>query len=124
MPDLGERAVRLYYDASCGPCTLLARASEGISRHRLEVTPLDAAQAATELKGLTEEARFGSAHLVRDGTVWTGAKLTTPLVALAFGPSAGRLLHRIRPAEDALRWAYVRLWTYLRTRGCAAPPAG
>ncbi len=124
MPDLGDRVARLYYDDSCGPCRLLARASEGVSHHRLRATPLDAPAATSDLARLSEEERYGSAHLLEGEALRTGADITTPLVALTLGPTAGRLLERIPPARRAVRWIYVRLWTHRRVHGCAAPSGG
>jgi hypothetical protein len=120
MPYLTDRTARLFYDESCGPCRLLARAAEGISGHQVVATPLTGAAADHALGGLPSERRFAYAHLATGTSLLTGESLTTPLVGLTLGPRAERIVRRLPPVERSLRWAYDRLWEYRRTRGCAA----
>lgn len=121
MPYAQERAVRLYYDAECGPCRLFARAVEGASGHRVTPVPLGGSDGDRELAGLSTEARFGYAHLLVGGAErQTGADLLVPLVRYTLGRTAGRVVDRIGPLRRSLRWGYQRFWEYRRTRGCAA----
>jgi hypothetical protein len=117
---LEDRSARLYYDSSCGPCRLLARAAEGMSHHRLNAIPLESPGAAADLSDLSTEDRFGSAHLVTGSTRLTGADLATPLVRFALGARLARVVASAPPLDRSLRWVYVRFWNYRRTRGCAA----
>ncbi len=123
MPYPGDRAARLFYDDACGPCRLFARASEAVSHHRVVAAPLSGSDADARLAGLSAEARFGSAHLDAGRDLRTGDALALPLVGLTLGPRWERIVRRIPPAERALRRAYLWLWEYRRTRGCAAPRA-
>jgi hypothetical protein len=120
MPYADERAVRLYYDSSCGSCRLLARAAEGVSHHRVDAVPLDAPVADRELRDLSSQDRFGSAHLVSSTTRHSGSDLASPLVSATLGPAVGRVVAGTPPLERSLRWLYNRFWNYRRTRGCAA----
>lgn len=124
MPYADDRAARLFYDDACGPCRLLAHASEGLSRHRLVATPLTAPEAEARLVGLPAEVRYGYAHLDTGPAIRTGEDLAAPLVGLALGPTWQRVVQRHPPLERALRRIYVQFWEYRRTRGCAAPRAG
>ncbi len=119
MPVAADRAARLFYDDACGPCALLARTAEGVSRHRVQATPLTSPEAETRLAELSPTDRFSSAHLEDGAGLRSGADLATPLVGLALGPRWAELLRRLPPADRALRAAYRRLWEYRRTRGCA-----
>lgn len=121
MPYADHRAGRLYYDESCGPCRLMARAAEGLSGHQLTAVPLAAQAAEEELRDLAEEDRFGSAHLVNESGRHTGAALTTPLLAYTLGPSVSRIVAGVPFLDRAMKGFYHRLWSYRRTRGCAAP---
>lgn len=124
MPYAADRTARLFYDDSCGPCTLLARAAEGVSHHHVVATPLAAPAADPELGRLSPEARYGYAHLATDGTLLTGEAIATPLVGLAIGPALGRLVRRAPPIDRSLRWLYGRLWEYRRAHGCGARVQG
>jgi hypothetical protein len=124
MPYASDRAARLFYDDSCGPCRLLARAAEGVSRHHVVATPLTDASADRPLGALPYERRYGYAHLATGGPVLTGAALTTPLVGVTLGPRAEAVVRRLPPVERSIRWAYERLWEYRRTHGCAARSTG
>ena len=123
MPSSTDRAARLFYDDACGPCRLLARAGETVSRHRVVAAPLSAGDADVRLVGLSAETRFGSAHLDAGAELRTGDALAVPLVGLTLGPYWERVVRRVPPAERALRRTYRWLWEYRRTRGCAADRA-
>ncbi|HYA70422.1 MAG TPA: hypothetical protein VEH28_03545 [Thermoplasmata archaeon] len=112
---------RLFYDPGCGPCTLFARLSEWASRSHVRALPYDGSQATRELGDLTEEVRFGYAHLVDARGRRTGAAIMPPLVGLTLGPTGERVVNRVPPLDRGLRWIYDRFWEYRRTRGCAAP---
>ena len=120
MPYALDRSARLYYDDSCGPCRFLARAAETVSRQRVVATPLEDRAADRDLRQLSAEARFGYAHLAGRGELRTGEELVVPLVGLALGPTWERVVRRVGPVDRALRWGYVRLWQYRRTKGCVA----
>jgi hypothetical protein len=120
MPHATDRSARLFYDDSCGPCRLLARAAERASRHRLEAIPLDSPAADATLRGLPPETRYAYAHLETGRDLRTGADLATPLFGLSFGPTWERVVRRVPYLERSLTRAYARLWNYRRTRGCAA----
>lgn len=124
MPAIEDRAARLFYDDACGPCTVLARAAEGVSRHRLVAVPLAGPEADVRLGGLAPELRFGYAHL-EDGTALrTGSSAATPLVSLLSGGLWARLTERLPPLDRAVRSVYDHLWEYRRSRGCAAARTG
>jgi hypothetical protein len=120
MPYAGELAARLYYDDSCGPCRLLARASAGLSRHRLIATPLAAPAADDALGALPPEVRHAYAHLVTADGLLTGEMLAVPLLGVALGPRIESAVRRLPPVVRAVKGLYVRLWEYRRTRGCAS----
>ena len=112
---------RLFHDAGCGPCTVFARAHQWASRSRLRAVPYDGAEARSALGDIEEETRFAYAHLVDTGGRRSGAAIMTSLVGLVLGPTAERVVTRVRPLGAGLRWSYDRLWDYRRTHGCAAP---
>ncbi len=120
MPLLTDRSARLYYDDSCGPCRLLAHASEAVSRHRVVATPLDSPDAERALGALPRERRFGSAHLERAGELRSGDALTSPLVGLTLGASWEQVARRVPVVDRLLRRLYLGFWRYRRERGCAA----
>jgi hypothetical protein len=120
MPYVGERAARLFYDDACGPCRFLARAAVGVSRHRIEATPLDAAAADEPLGALSPETRYGSAHLSLDGALRSGDSVPAPLLGLTLGASWETVVRRVPFLDRSLRRFYLRLWTARRTRGCGA----
>ncbi len=109
MPYAEDRVARLYYDRGCGSCTLLARVAVGASHRHLEAIPLDAPAAQRDLADLLDEVRFGSAHLVTDASRRTGSDIVNPLLGLALGEKAARLVERIPVADRALRWLYRTL---------------
>jgi hypothetical protein len=121
MPYLADRSARLFYDDSCGPCRLLARASESLSHHRLTATPLDDPVAEGSLGSLSTEDRFAYAHLARGSELRTGEALVLPLVGLALGERWERFARRLPGLERGLRRVYGGLWEYRRAHGCAAP---
>jgi len=120
MPDPADRTARLFYDDTCGPCSLLARATEGVSRHRVLATPLGDVAADGVLGGLPSEQRYASAHLASDGALWSGDAIAAPLLGATFGPTIGRIVRRSPPLGRSVRWAYLRLWRHRQTHGCGA----
>ncbi len=124
MPYAGDRAARLFYDETCGPCRLLARASEGLSRQKLVATPLSGASADDRLADLDPESRYAYAHLDSGSQLRTGEAITAPLVGLTLGPTWERVVRGVPPVDRSLRRLYLWLWDYRRTRGCAARRLG
>jgi hypothetical protein len=120
MPYAGDRSARLFYDDACGPCRLLARATEQVSRHRVVATPLTSPVANVRLDGVPPEARYGYAHLDAVGGLRTGEAITAPLVGLTLGPTWEGVVRKVPPLDRAMRRAYLWFWEYRRTRGCAA----
>jgi predicted DCC family thiol-disulfide oxidoreductase YuxK len=120
MPLLTDRSARLFYDDGCGPCRLLAQASQAVSRHRIVATPLDAPSADLALDGLSQEERFGSAHLERAGELRSGEAVAAPLVGLTLGASWERVVRRAPFLDRSLRRLYLAFWRHRRDRGCAA----
>lgn len=115
-----ERHVRLFYDASCGPCRFFAQTVEGVGRGRVVTVPLGDRAADSALAGLAPEERFGAAHLVDDAGRHSGPGIVGPLLGLTLGPTAGTLAARFPGIERPLRWLYRRFWEYRRRHGCAA----
>jgi hypothetical protein len=111
---------QLYFDSECGPCALFAHTEEWAGRSRVRSLPLDGAEAAGDLADMTEAERFGYAHLVGPGPRRSGAEMMAPLVGLTLGRTGERVVYDVPAIDRALRWLYVRFWSYRRTRGCAA----
>ena len=111
---------RLFYDPGCGPCTFFARVSEWASHSRVRALPYDGPEAMNELGDLGEEFRYAYAHLVDAGGRRSGAGIMSPLVGLAFGSAAERVVSRVSPLDRSLDWLYTRFWNYRRTHGCGA----
>lgn len=120
MPYASDRSVRLFYDDSCGPCRVLARPTEAVSRHRVVPTPFTTPSAGRELQHLTSEVRYGYAHLAAGGSLRTGHAFAARLVGLALGPTWESVVRRVPPLERSLRWVSLRLWEDRRARGCGA----
>ena len=120
MPYLNDRSARLFYDDSCGPCRFLARATEGLSRHRIVAIPLDSSAASDELGALPAETRYGSAHLSVGGTLRTGEAVPTRLIGLTVGETWGRVVERVPWIDRSLRRIYLQFWNARRTHGCGA----
>jgi hypothetical protein len=116
-------AVRLYFDATCGPCTLFAGASLALGRGRIRLRPLTSAECEPRLARMDPEARYGAFHLVGSWSVSSGEAAVVPLVGLTLGRSAERIARGAPPLRLSLEWIYRWFWTYRRTRGCAAPLA-
>src|SRR5436189_4236328 len=71
---------RLYYDDDCGFCRwTLAWILRWDRRHRLRPVPIQSPEGERDLGDLGE-ARLDSAHLVRGGERWTGARALAPLL--------------------------------------------
>jgi len=113
--------VRLYFDASCGPCTVFARVSGAMGRGRIRLGSLSGPEADRELGGMVSEERFGAFHLVGAAGITTGEEAVVPLVGLTFGRAAERVAVGVRPFRQLLQWTYRQFWSYRRERGCAAP---
>jgi len=124
MPYLDDRAARLYYDDGCGPCRFFARAAAGVSHHRVEAIPLNAGPADGELGHLSEETRFGYAHLVSNSGLRTGESIAAPLLGLTLGSSWERVARRAPFVDRVLRGLYRRAWESRRARGCGADAPG
>ncbi|MGB6500753.1 MAG: hypothetical protein WBG19_05070 [Thermoplasmata archaeon] len=117
MPPDPVRPVRLFYDPTCGPCRFLASAAEGLSRGRLESVAFDGPDARVALEDLSEEMRFGAAHVVTADERRSGAEIVGPLVATTFGPRLGGLYDLFPTLARPLHWIYWRLWEN-RRRSC------
>ena len=102
MPPDPVRPVRLFYDPTCGPSRFLASAAEGLSRGRLESVAFDGPDARVALEDLSEEMRFGAAHVVTADERRSGAEIVGPLVATTFGPRLGGLYRPVPHARAAL----------------------
>jgi len=124
MPSLDDRAARLFYDDSCGPCRFAAHATEALSRHRVLALPLADPSADRTLGHLSSEDRFGYAHLAIGGVLRTGETIPVPLVGLTLGRRWERVFRQVPPLADSLRWAYLRLWEARRARGCGTRAPG
>lgn len=120
MPYAADRAARLFYDDSCGPCSVLARAAAGVSRHHVVATPIAAREADPDLERLPTETREAYAHLARGHDLWSGEAIAAPLVGATLGPTFERVVRRSPPLDRSLRWIYLRLWNYRRLHGCGA----
>ncbi len=116
MPLDAERHARLYYDRTCGSCSLFADATERIARGRIEVLPLDSGAADVELSGFAPAARYGSAHLVMDGVHREGSEIVVPLTGLALGSAVARLLERCPPIGRSLAFAYRTVQAHRQCR--------
>jgi predicted DCC family thiol-disulfide oxidoreductase YuxK len=112
------RAPVMFYDASCGPCTLWARAFEWLGRGSLQIDPLASREADRELRGMPEQVRYSAFHLLRDGEVRTGTDALGPLLGVTLGPSAECLITRVSPGRWAARAVYQALWEGRRRYGC------
>ncbi|MFY9716454.1 MAG: hypothetical protein WAK40_00750 [Thermoplasmata archaeon] len=125
MPLDPERHARLYYDRSCGPCTFLAGAVQGLSHGRVVSAPLDGERSEEDLGDLSAGERYGSAHVVVVGAPRrTGAEIVGPLVGLALGPTADRLFERLPVLDRPFRGLYRLFWDdRRRSGGRASPPA-
>jgi hypothetical protein len=114
---------RLFFDASCGPCTFFARLTAGISRSGLEVYSLDGAEADRALPGMSASMRYSYFHIVEPDGIWSGAEAMPVWAGLVGGKGARELAERAPPVNRLLRLVYTRFWEYRRTRGCAADAA-
>jgi hypothetical protein len=124
MPSVDDRIARLYYDRGCGSCSVFARVAEEASHRRLVAVPLDTPAADRDLSGLPAEVRFGSAHLVTEGSRLSGPAIVTPLLGFAVGARLSRLLAHAPLLDRSLRWLYLRFWNHHQTRGCGTPRPG
>jgi len=111
--------VSVFFDAGCGPCTFWARVTRALARSPVSVHPLDGREAERRLRDLAPDQRFGYAHVVEEGRVWTGADLMPAWVGILAGPTARRITERAPPIRWALRATYQRFWTYRRRKGCS-----
>jgi len=116
----GARDATLFFDAACGPCTFFARITQGLSRARLEIRPLDGPEAERALRELSDETRYGSFHIVEHGRTWTGANAMPAWAGLLGGSPAREIAERAPPVNRVLRSLYLRFWEYRRAKGCAA----
>ncbi|MGP8077177.1 MAG: hypothetical protein ACLQD8_08810 [Thermoplasmata archaeon] len=121
MPFDPERHARLYYDPSCGPCSLFAGTVEGVAHGRVEPVPFDALRADPDLGDLPVPVRYGAAHLVVGSERRTGPEIVGPLVGMTLGPTAGRLFERFPTLGRPLRWIYLRFWEHRSRHGCSTP---
>lgn len=112
----------LVHDAHCGPCTLFARTFRGLSRHRLEIHPLDGPESNEALSDLEREHRFAYAHLVLPDGRRSGADILAPLMEGVLGSPGRRLSKDFPPARWLLRRLYGAFWEHRRAQGCAAVP--
>jgi predicted DCC family thiol-disulfide oxidoreductase YuxK len=111
---------RMFFDASCGPCTFWAHLTAGLSRSRVQVYALDAPEADRAFGSMSPELRYSYFHIVESDRTWTGPEAMPAWVGLVGGRSARAVAERAPPVNRLLRLAYNRFWEYRRTRGCAA----
>jgi hypothetical protein len=116
-----EGPARLYYDAGCGPCSFFARAAVGTSRGRLLSVPLADRAADSDLGVLSEETRYDSAHFVDYRGLRSGSEILGPLIGVAAGEAAERVVLAVPPIRHSLAWLYDQFWEYRRVKGCVAP---
>jgi hypothetical protein len=108
----------LFYDADCGPCTLLARSLKALGRGRLGIAGLGSEAADDRLGDLDAESRFGSMHLSSGSMRWSSSGAVLPLIGVVFGRSARAGLDAIPPAAAALIWLHVRMMRAKRAARC------
>jgi predicted DCC family thiol-disulfide oxidoreductase YuxK len=111
---------RMFYDASCGPCTFWARFTAGVSQVGVDAYPLDGPEADLELGSMAPELRYGYFHIVEPGRILTGPDAMPAWIGLLGGKPARALAERASPVKHLLRLGYNRFWEYRRSRGCAA----
>lgn len=111
---------RLFYDASCGPCTFWARLTAGLSSTGVEAFALDGPEGDRWLGSMTPELRYSYFHIVEAGRTFTGPEAMPAWIGLVGGKGARTVAERAPPVNRLLRLAYNRFWEYRRTRGCAA----
>jgi predicted DCC family thiol-disulfide oxidoreductase YuxK len=111
---------RMFYDASCGPCTFWARLTAGLSHPQVEVYALDGPEADHAFSAMSPELRYSYFHIVESGRTWTGPDAMPAWVGLIGGKAARVVAEKTPPVNRLLRLAYNRFWEYRRTRGCAA----
>ncbi len=116
MPYDAERHARLYYDASCGSCRLVANATQALSHGRVHIAPLDSEPATADLGSVSESDRYGSAHLIVGGRRRDGEEIVLPLVRVTFGPTAARLIARCPPIGRSLAVVYATVRRHRRCR--------
>ena len=92
---------QLYYDAHCGPCTFFARTFRGLSRHRLEIRPLDGPESNEALSDMERERRFACAHLVVPDGRRSGAAILVPLMEGVLGSPDRRFSEEFPPGPVA-----------------------
>ena len=96
----------VYYDDDCGFCRwTLAWILRWDRRHRLRPVPIQSPEGERDLGDLGE-ARLDSAHLVRGGERWTGARALAPLLEeLPGGRRLAPFARRLeRLTEPIYRW--------------------
>lgn len=120
MHGAGGGTVRLFYDGGCGPCSLFARASRGLSRGRVKIVPLQSLEADPDLGRLSPEVREGSFHLVAQGSLSSGEEALLPWLRATLGPSAAEGVRHVPPARVLMVRLYRRLWEERRRHGCGA----
>lgn len=111
---------QLFYDAHCGPCTLWARLTAGLSRSDLEVHALDGPEADRALRSIAPELRYRYFHIVESGRNWTGPDAMPAWVGLLGGEGARAIAEKVPPVNRFLRRTYDRFWRYREIHGCAA----
>jgi predicted DCC family thiol-disulfide oxidoreductase YuxK len=123
-----ERAVVLY-DGDCGLCRWSADTLRRWDRRgRVDLMPLQAPEADELLRGLSEEARRSSWHLVdrRRRVASGGAALPIVLRLLPGGKPLAAVAARFPRATDrAYRFVAMRrdrIGSRLGLRGCSADP--
>jgi predicted DCC family thiol-disulfide oxidoreductase YuxK len=99
--------VPILYDADCGFCrVLLAGVLAWDRRGRLRPVALQDPAAAELLRGMSEEERMRSWHLVPEGEVYSGGQAFAPLLRLLPG---GRPLARLPEATPGVADRAYRL---------------
>jgi hypothetical protein len=79
----------MYFDANCGPCTLFAHLTAGLSRSHLDLYPLDGPEADRALGSMSPETRYGAFHIVEPGNTWTGPDAMPPGSGWSVGAAPG-----------------------------------
>jgi predicted DCC family thiol-disulfide oxidoreductase YuxK len=114
--------VPILYDRDCGFCRVsVAAILRWDTRGRLRPVALGSEEAAALLRGMPEEQRMASWHLIESGAVRSAGAAFPPLFAMLPGgrPLAGLSMRFPRASERVYRWVA----DYRSLLGSALPAA-
>jgi predicted DCC family thiol-disulfide oxidoreductase YuxK len=105
---LAVKRVPILYDADCGFCrVMLAGVLAWDRRGRLRPVALQDHAAVELLRGMPEEQRMSSWHLVPEGAVYSGGRAFAPLLRLLPGGRPLALLPAAAPRLAELAYRLV-----------------